>query len=101
VTQATYLFAELAIMVMTLLIKPRSVPWRLFTSKRFIIMATGLFCIWWIVDLIALALGLWYFPPSGTFRIRLLGLPVEEYGIFLVHTVVCTIFLGLLMDDDL
>ena len=62
--QGTYLVAELAIVSMILLVKPSHVSWRVFWSRHFIVTATGLFFFWLALDLVALAIGLWYFPPE-------------------------------------
>jgi len=93
---STYLITELAIMTMVLLMKPRGLRWSTFLSWRYLAITAGLFFFWLVLDLIALALGLWYFPEGGTFPVRILGLPLEEYGIFLIHTFVCTVFLKIM-----
>ena len=97
-TKSTYLIAELAIAMMVLLMKPRQVQWRIFYSRRFITTAMGLFLVWLALDQIALAIGLWHFPQEGTFPVRIFGLPLEEYGIFLIHTVVCIVILGVIKE---
>jgi len=49
----------------------------------------GLVLFWVLLDEIALGLKLWTFPVEGSFRLRLLGLPAEEYLVLVLHTLVC------------
>lgn len=81
---------------MVLLMKPKRLRWSVFWSWRYLGVVATLFPLWLGLDLIALKLRLWYFPEGRTFSVRVLGLPLEEYGIFLIHTVVCTIFLEIM-----
>lgn len=53
----------------------------------------GLSLLWFLIDQLAVHLGLWSFPQGGTLNFRALALPLEEYLVFFLHTVVC---LGLL-----
>jgi lycopene cyclase domain-containing protein len=48
---------------------------------RTVVPVALLFIAW---DLAATAAGQWYFDPAQTFAVRLWGLPLEEYGFFVV-----------------
>lgn len=83
-----YLFLELAAIVYLL---GFGMPYlRVQHSRtRLLSVSAALAGLWFIVDQIALWLGLWTFPESGSLRFRLFGLPAEEYLGFFLHTVVC------------
>jgi lycopene cyclase domain-containing protein len=51
--------------------------------------ASLLIILWFIIDQIALALGIWTFPEGGSLPIRFFGLPLEECLVLLLHTLVC------------
>jgi lycopene cyclase domain-containing protein len=65
--------------------------WRLSDLRRrsFWIPACALMCVWFVVDQVAVAIGLWTFPPLGSLSFRLWSLPAEEYLLFVIHTFVC------------
>jgi lycopene cyclase domain-containing protein len=88
-----YLFLELAILVFMLGFGWEQ--WRLseLCSGWYLLPAVCLACFWFAIDQIALRLNLWTFPVSETSTFRLLSLPVEEYVLFFLHTLVCLIFL--------
>jgi lycopene cyclase domain-containing protein len=48
---------------------------------------------WFVIDQIAVRLGLWSFPSIKESTFRVVSLPLEEYVMFFLHTVVCFIFL--------
>ena len=73
--------------------------WRLVPTRRFMVRASALFILWCVVDYIAVALDLWRFPVGGTLRWRILGLPPEEYLVFMLHTVM-TYFLVCMLHRD-
>jgi lycopene cyclase domain-containing protein len=64
-----------------------------FRRRSFWVPCVLLAIVWFLIDQVAVGLGLWSFPQGGTLRIRLLSLPVEEYLLFFVHTVVCFLLL--------
>lgn len=88
-----YLFLELALLVFLLGFGWEQ--WRLseLFSSWFLLPAVCLACFWFAIDQVALRLNLWTFPVSVTSTFRLLSLPVEEYLLFFLHTLVCLIFL--------
>jgi lycopene cyclase domain-containing protein len=69
-------------------------------AKRFWFCAAALFLVWTVVDVVALRLGLWHFPRGATLPVRILELPLEEYLIFVIHTQVCAILLGVMRAGD-
>jgi len=88
-----YLFLELALF--TFLLGFGWEQWRLseLFSPRFLLTAVALAVFWFVIDQIAVELGLWTFPKTPSSSFRLLSLPIEEYMLFFLHTVVCFIFL--------
>lgn len=54
----------------------------------------ALTCFWFAVDQVAVALGLWAFPEGGTLPVRILGLPLEEYLLFLLHSLLCLLLVS-------
>lgn len=85
-----YLFLELALLVFLL-----GFGWEQWNladlfSRWFFLTALGLACFWFVIDQIAVRLGLWAFPDDGNWK--LLSLPIEEYIMFFLHTVICLIF---------
>jgi lycopene cyclase domain-containing protein len=86
-----YLFLELALIVF--LFGFGWEQWRLrdIFSRWFLLTALGLACFWFVIDQAAVRLNLWAFPKH-TNSPQLLSLPIEEYFIFFLHTVICFIF---------
>jgi len=89
-----YLFLELALLVFVAGFGWEQ--WRLrdLRSRWFLVTAFSLAGFWFAIDQIAVHLGLWSFPPTKESSFRLVSLPVEEYVMFCLHTVVCLIFLN-------
>lgn len=61
-------------------------------SPRFIGVALALALFWFSIDQIAIWLGLWTFPEGSTLAFRLFSLPLEEYLLFFLHTIICFVF---------
>jgi lycopene cyclase domain-containing protein len=74
-----YLFLELAIVVFFLGFGWEHWNFRRLNARVFWLPASGLACIWFAIDVLAIRLGLWAFPENGTFPIRIFSLPLEEY----------------------
>jgi lycopene cyclase domain-containing protein len=87
-----YLFLELAMLVFLLGFGWEQ--WKLadLLSPWFLLTALGLACFWFAIDQVAVRLNLWIFPENEYSTFRLLSLPIEEYVMFFLHTVVCFIF---------
>jgi lycopene cyclase domain-containing protein len=86
---ASYLFLEIAIVISVYLFTAETAAFRSLFTRRFAQRAAVLFVVWLIVDLVAVRLGLWFFPAGGTLPVRILDLPLEEYALFFLHSVVC------------
>jgi lycopene cyclase domain-containing protein len=88
-----YLFLELALFVFLLGFGWEE--WRLqeLWSRGFVLTAMLLAVFWFAIDQIAVHLGLWTFPKTASSSFRLMSLPVEEYVLFFLHSVVCFVFL--------
>ena len=85
-----YLFLELALLIFLLGFGWEQWDLRDIFSRRFVLTALGLACFWFVIDQIAVRLGLWAFPDSGNWKV--LSLPIEEYIMFFLHTIICFIF---------
>ena len=86
---SAYLFLELAIVAYVI-----GFGWEHWSLKELfsgpiLIAALCLAIVWFVLDQIAVTLGLWTFPAAGTMPVRFFSLPIEVYLIFLLHTVVC------------
>ena len=88
-TNATYLFLEIAIVISVYLFTADTFQFESLFTRRFAQRAALLFVLWFVVDLIAVGVGLWFFPAGGTLPVRILELPLEEYALFFLHSVVC------------
>ena len=89
-----YLFLELAIVAYVI-----GFGWEHWSLKELfsgpmLRAALGLAVVWFILDQIAVSLGLWSFPDRGTMPVRIFSLPIEEYIIFFLHTVVCFVLVN-------
>lgn len=87
-----YLFLELALFVFLLGFGWEQ--WRLrdLFSGWFLLTALGLACFAFVLDQLAVRLGIWAFPDQSKFSLKLLSMPVEEYVVFFLHTMICFIF---------
>lgn len=90
---SSYLFVELAIVVYLLGFCWEYLDVREFRRRSFWWAATSLTIVWFVLDQIALHLGLWTFPAGTTSAFRAFSLPAEEYAIFVLHTVLCSVLL--------
>jgi len=92
-SESAYLFLELAIMAYAI-----GFGWEHWDAKKlcsptFLGVAFALVLFWFCIDQVAVALGLWTFPEGGTLPFRLFSLPLEEYLLFFLHTVICFLFI--------
>jgi lycopene cyclase domain-containing protein len=90
---SAYLFLELSLLVFLLGFGWEEWRLRELRSRRFWFAAFCLACFWFVIDQVAIRVGLWTFPEAGTLPIRIFSLPIEEYALFFLHTLVCFIFL--------
>lgn len=86
-----YLFLELALIVFLLGFGWEQ--WNLtdILSGWFLLTALGLACFAFVVDQMAIRLGVWAFPDGSNFSFRLFSMPIEEYIAFFIHTLICFI----------
>ena len=73
----SYVFLEAALVATVYLFTLDTFQWRAVIEREFLLRAAILFVLWFVVDQIALALGVWSFPPEGTLPIRIAQLPLE------------------------
>jgi lycopene cyclase domain-containing protein len=88
-----YLFLELAFTAYILGFGWEFLVHQELRHRSFWLTAFGLACFWFIIDQVALWLGLWTFPENGTLPFRLFSLPPEEYILFFLHTLLCLMLL--------
>ena len=98
-SSSAYLFLELAIIVYTFGFGWEQ--WRAakLNSRIWFLGAGFLALIWFTLDQIAIRLGLWAFPQGGSLSIRFAALPIEEYILFFMHTIICLILLKRYMNE--
>jgi lycopene cyclase domain-containing protein len=85
--QLSYVFLDAGVLCGAVVLTWGHPMWRDVMSRWFVSRAVALFVFWCLVDYTAVALRLWSFPQGTTLAVRLHGLPVEEYTVFVVHTV--------------
>ena len=88
-TSTAYLFLEFAILIYAVGFGWEHLAATRLRRRRFWLGAASLAIVWFVLDEIAVRLGLWAFPQGGTLPVRLLSLPIEEYVLFFLHTVLC------------
>ena len=93
---SAYLFLEISLFVFLLGFGWEDLTLRKFPLRPLLLSACGLAVFWFVIDQVAIGLGLWMFPVGGggTLPIRLFSLPIEEYLLFFFHTLVCAVFLN-------
>jgi lycopene cyclase domain-containing protein len=84
-----YIFLELAAIVYLLGFGASYLHVPTFRRRALLTTAAGLVVMWFVLDQIALLLGVWTFPTGGTLQFRLFRLPFEEFLGFLLHTIAC------------
>ena len=94
-TWTAYLFLEAAIVIFFLGFCWEHLEPRELRSPKLWKPAIGLAILWFAIDQVAVRIGLWHFPNGGTFRARVLELPIEECILFFVHTLMCFLLLKL------
>lgn len=96
--QLSYVLFAGAALLTVLVIGYDSRVHRIATSRRFWHCCGVLFIFWFIVDQVAIELALWHYPARGTIPIRILRIPLEEYVLFVIHTIL-TLILVLLCPE--
>ena len=88
-----YLFAEIAGLLIAYTFTSPFVDWKVFLNKSILKKIALLFMFWIFIDQIAINLSIWKFPEANSLNILFLRLPVEEYMIFILHSIYCVLFL--------
>jgi|ERR1041385_4110030 lycopene cyclase domain-containing protein len=88
-----YLFLELALFVFVVGFGWEQWKLRDLFSGWFLLTALALGVFAFVMDQLAIRLGLWAFPDGAGFSFRLLSMPIEEYLVFPLHTLICFIFI--------
>jgi lycopene cyclase domain-containing protein len=90
---SAYLFLELAIFIYIVGFGWEYCRAARLNSRTSLLGAILLAGIWFTLDQVAIHLGLWTFPEGGSLPIRFAALPIEEYVIFFLHTIICLVLL--------
>lgn len=90
----SYLFLNMAVLLTAVTLTWGRPEWRRILSRSWIVRAAALFAFWCVVDWVAVMLRLWEFPHGGTLPFRFMGLPFEEYLVFVIHAVLTTFAAG-------
>jgi len=87
-----YLFLELALLIFLLGFGWEQWKLRDLLSRWFVVSSLALATFWFAIDQAAVRMGLWAFPSTEVSGFRILQLPIEEYLMFFLHSVICLIF---------
>lgn len=87
-----YIFTEIAGVLIAYTFTSPFVNWKILCKKTILIRIGVMFLIWVLVDQIAIHLGIWAFSDRNSISILITNLPIEEYAIFLLHSVYCIVF---------
>ena len=83
-----YLLLEVFVLSAVILLYYDRIRWKELATSSFLGRFALLFVVWICVDRLALSLGIWGFPDGGTLPLRIVGIPLEEYVLFALHTFV-------------
>ena len=87
-----YLFTEIAGLLIAYVFTSSFVNWKIFLNKKLLLKIALMFLVWIVIDQIAVNLSIWSFPEENSFDVLVFHLPVEEYALFLLHSVYCVVF---------
>jgi len=87
-----YLFLELALLVFLLGFGWEQWNLRDIFSRWYLLTMLGLACLGFVMDQIAIQVGVWAYSDGGTFSLKLFSMPLEEYFLFFLHALFCLIF---------
>lgn len=97
--RAAYLTIEVLAMLGIVLLASPYLDIRALLSRRFIAVALFLYLLALVLDLIAVKLGIFYFPSSGRVGPTILGLPIEEHLCLVLHTLATWAFVNIAVGD--
>ncbi len=89
----SYFFVEIGLLLSAATITWQSSVWRDLVRPVYVRRIVGVTALWWVVDVLAVRLDLWHFPPGRTLPFRAFGLPLEEFLGLLTHTLVTFILM--------
>ena len=92
-SQIAYLFLEIAVTLFAVGFAWGALGDKKLVNRRIATAVLGLFFFWFAIDQLALILGLWSFPQGGSLPYRIFSLPLEEYGLFFLHSIICLCFI--------
>ncbi len=98
---SAYLFIEMSVLVYLLGFGWERWTLRELFTRAFWLPAVSLAAVWFAIDQVAVRLGIWAFPSSGTLHYRIFALPIEEYLLFFLHTLMCFVFLTWHSENDI
>ena len=95
----SYLFLEIAVFITIYIIAQNFIQLKEFLNKVLISKFIVLIFFWFIIDQIAIHLNLWSFPTGKTLNFRFFNLPLEEYTLFLLHSIVCYMLIKIFRNE--
>ena len=94
-----YIVFEIGVILIIILFCYNKITWKVIISKSFLKIVTVLYFFWLIADLVGVRMRLWAFPEGNNIGIILLGLPIEEHLLFIIHTFSCLFILRLFQNE--
>ena len=88
-----YLFTEITALIMIYTFTSPFVNWKIFFHKAILIRSAIMFVLWILIDQVAVSLSIWSFSNDNSFVALILNLPVEEYILFILHSIFCVVFI--------
>lgn len=89
----SYLFVEFAVLCFMLGFFGEEFRYKEFRNLRIWKVVLGFAVFWFLVDQIAIWIGLWTFPAGTSLPFRFFSLPLEECMLFFLHTFLCLVLL--------
>jgi hypothetical protein len=97
----SYMLLEIGMFLTIWLLSLNSVDWGPLLTKQGLWLCISLIAFWFTLDQVGLLFGLWAFPAKGTLLFRFFGLPLEEYLLFIIHTLMCYMLLALFRPEGI
>lgn len=97
--RSAYIFLEASVVCLVYAFCRNAFDWKGLVQRPTVFVTCGLFFLWFMIDQTAIHLRLWCFPPQGTLGLGFANLPVEEYVLFLLHTVICYMLVEVFHND--
>jgi lycopene cyclase domain-containing protein len=97
--RTAYIFLEASVVCLVYAFCRNAFDWKGLLERPTVFVTWGLFFLWFMIDQAAIHLRLWSFPHQGTLGLCFINLPIEEYVLFLLHTVICYMLVEVFHND--